>query len=106
VGDCVGVNTAISYRINTEHQHRHHNHMNFQWDLILELNGEWREKEDNDGETNQDSGGLLTFLSPGLRVTTNGFSAALSVGVPIIEDLNSLQSDPQYRVIVIASLSF
>lgn len=106
LGDFVGVNTAISYRINTEHQQHHHDHMNFQWDLILELNGEWRDKEDNDGETNQDSGGLLTFLSPGLRVTTNGFSAALSVGVPIIEDLNGLQSDPQYRVIAIASLSF
>lgn len=106
LGDFVGVNTALSYRINTEHQHNNHNHIDFNWDLILELNGEWREKEDNDGETNQDSGGLLTFLSPGVRVTANGFSASLSVGIPIIEDLNGLQSKPQSRVIASASISF
>ena len=83
-----------------------HDHIDFQWDLILELIGEWREKEDTDEGTNNDSGGLLTFLSPGLRVSTKGFSAALSIGVPIIEDLNGLQSDPQYRVIANTSIAF
>ena len=105
LGDFVGVNTALSYRINSDHNH-HHEHMHVKWDLIFELNGEWREKDDNNGKTNKDSGGLLTFLSPGLRVTTNGFSAALSVGIPVIEDLNGLQSDPQYRVIANASIAF
>lgn len=105
LGDFVGLNTAISYRMNTQHKHQH-NHIDFQWDLILELIGEWREKEDTDEGTNNDSGGLLTFLSPGLRVSTKGFSAALSIGVPIIEDLNGLQSDPQYRVIANTSIAF
>ena len=106
LGDFVGLNAAFSHRIITEHQHSHHDHIDFNWDLILELNNEWREKEDNDGETNQDSGGLLIFLSPGVRISANGFSAALSIGIPIIEDLNGLQSDPKYRVIANASLSF
>ena len=106
LGDFVGLNAAVSYRVTTEHQHNYADHIDFNWDLVLELNSEWREKEDNDGETNQDSGGLLSFLSPGVRVSTNGFSATLSIGIPIIEDLNGLQSDPQYRVIANASLAF
>ena len=107
LGDFVGMNTALSYRINSEHQHSHHDHIDFQWDLIFELNGEWREKEDNDGETNDDSGGLLVFASPGVRVSTNnGLSATLAVGVPVIEDLNGLQSKPQHRVSANVSLLF
>jgi len=106
LGDFVGLNTAFSYRVTTEHQHHHADHIDFNWDLILELNGEWREQEDNDGETNQDSGGLLTFLSPGVRVSTKGFSASFSIGIPVIEDLNGLQSKPQSRVIASASIAF
>ena len=107
LGDFFGANAAISYRINTRHEHQnHHDHLDMQWDLILELNSEWREKEDNDGETNDDSGGLLVFLSPGVRVSANGFSAALSIGIPIVEDLNGLQSEPEARVIAIASIAF
>jgi len=107
LGDFIGLNTAVSYRINSEHGHSHQQtHTDFQWDLILELNGEWREREDVDRETNNDSGGLLAFVSPGLRVSANGFSAALSVGIPVVVDLNGLQSRPQYRVLANTSIAF
>ena len=105
LGDFIGINAALSRRLNTQH-HNHHDHVDLQWDLVLEVNSEWREKEDNDGHTNDDSGGLLVFLSPGLRISTNGLSAAFSIGIPIIEDLNGLQSDPQYRLIANASVAF
>jgi len=106
LGDFVGINAALSYRMNSGHDH-HDEHTHIQWDLILELNGEWREKEDIDGETNDDSGGLIVFASPGVRVSSNnGISAALALGVPVIKDLNGLQSKPQYRLIANASFAF
>lgn len=106
LGNFVGVNTALSYRMKSGHDH-HDKHSYLQWDLIVELNGEWREKEDIDGATNDDSGGLVVFASPGVRVSSNnGLSAALALGVPVIEDLNGLQSKPQYRLIANASFAF
>lgn len=106
LGDFVGVNAAVSYRMESGHDH-HDEHTHLQWDLIAEINGEWREKEDNDGEFNDDSGGLIVFASPGIRVSSNnGLSGALAIGIPIIEDLNGLQSKPQYRLIANASFSF
>ena len=107
LGDFVGLNTAFSYRLNSEHQHSDHSHIDLQWDLIFEINGEWREKEDVDRDTNDDSGGLLVFASPGVRLSTNnGLSASLAAGVPIIEDLNGLQTKPEYRVNANISIAF
>jgi hypothetical protein len=106
LGDFIGANTALSYRMNTEHAHQHHHeHLDFQWDLVVELNGEWRAKENSSGDTNQDSGGFITFLSPGVRVSSKGFSGALSIGIPVIENLHGLQSEPQYRVIANVSIA-
>ena len=105
LGDFVGVNAAISHRLKNTHDD--HDHAHFKWDLILELNGEWREKEDVDGDTNNDSGGSLVFATPGIRVSSqHGFSAALAIGIPVIEDLNGLQSKPQYRFNATASFTF
>lgn len=109
LGDFVGVNLALSHRLGSLNKSDHslHDHSHLNWDLILEANSEWRDREDVDGETNVDSGGLLVFLSPGVRVTTNnGFSAAISAGIPVITDLNGLQSTPQFRVLANASIAF
>ena len=109
LGDFVGANAALSYRLNNLHTHANSSaeHIDVAWDLVLELNGEWRDKEDIDGETNDDSGGTLLFLSPGIRATTDfGMSFSLSVGAPIITDLNGLQSTPQWRAIAGISMGF
>ena len=106
LGNFVGLNIALSHRLKNGHDH-HSQHSHLNWDLIFELNGEWRQKEEIDGTKNNDSGGLLVFASPGIRISSNnGFSGVLAVGIPIIEDLNGLQSEPDYRVIANASLSF
>lgn len=109
LGDFAGINLALSHRLGSlsEDDHSLHDHSHLNWDLILEANSEWRDREDVDGETNVDSGGLLVFLSPGVRVSTNnGFSAAISAGIPVVTDLNGLQSTPQFRVIGNASFAF
>ena len=102
LGDILSVNLALAYRLggaetNDGHHHDEHNH-HF-WDVILELNGEWRDKDEIDGDTNGNSGGTLVSLAPGVRLSsTSGWFTALSVGVPVLEDLNGDQVDPQYRV--------
>jgi hypothetical protein len=38
------------------------------WDLILEANGEWKEKQEIRGDKDKNSGGNTIFISPGTRV--------------------------------------
>ena len=67
-------------------------------DAVLELNGEWQAKQDVAGETDPNSGGNVVFLSPGLRLASNNWSGFATVGIPIVNDLNGLQSEPTYRL--------
>jgi uncharacterized protein with beta-barrel porin domain len=48
-----------------------------------------------------------TAEAPGLRFTApHGWSAFVSVGVPVVEDLNRLQTDTDYRVVAGVGLAF
>ena len=67
-------------------------------DAVLELNGEWQAKQDVAGETDPNSGGNVVFLSPGVRVASNRWSGFVTVGLPIANDLNGLQSEPTHRL--------
>jgi len=70
------------------------------WDAILELNGETRKKNEIDNVNEDNSGGDLLFLSPGVRLSSSdGWSAFLSVGFPVHDDLNGVQTDVDYRVV-------
>jgi len=96
LGDLVSYNAALSYRVHGDHHHQHH----IDWDLILEANGEWRQKETVAGETNHDSGGGLVYLSPGLRATPGGgWNLTLSAGLPVVKSLHGIQSEPDWRII-------
>ena len=68
-------------------------------DAVLELNGEWQAKQNVSSEIDPNSGGNVVFLSPGMRIASNRWSGFVSVGLPIINDLNGLQSEPTYRLI-------
>jgi hypothetical protein len=72
-----------------------------QWalDAILELNGERHQKQTIEGLKDPNSGGHTVFLSPGLRASYGNFSGFISFGVPIVNDMNGLQSKPDYRLI-------
>lgn len=67
-------------------------------DLILEINGEWADKQIEDGEINRDSGGTVLYISPGLRTSMGNVSAFASVGIPIVNELNGIQSEANYRL--------
>jgi hypothetical protein len=118
LGDRFRYNGAVSYRIlggsqefgeGEQHGHHHrgpspHPHGSASnggptIDVALEINGEWQEKQDIAGEIDPNSGGNVVFLSPGFRVASRRWSGFVSVGLPIINDLNGKQSEPEYRLL-------
>src|ERR1043165_7056587 len=67
-------------------------------DVILELNGEWHDYENTAGVKDLNSGGHVLLLSPGLRIARGAFSGFATVGFPIVNQMNGLQSKTEYRV--------
>ncbi len=101
LGDVVNYDFAAAYRVmGGMHEHgdgttEFHQAL----DLVLELNGEWRAKEETSGTKDPHSGGNTLYISPGARYThPAGFASWVSVGLPIAQDLNGKQSDANVRL--------
>lgn len=108
LGDVLGYNLAASYRLggarpsNPYDLDRHHN-----WDLVMELNGEWRDREQIHGIDRPNTGGNVVYLSPGVRYLNGaGWSLALSLGVPVVQDLNGTQVEPDWRMVSALNVAF
>lgn len=71
---------------------------NCSWNLIMELNGEWQDREERSGITINNSGGHTLYFSPGIRFISNqNWSIGTSFGYAVITDQNGNQSEPDYR---------
>jgi hypothetical protein len=69
-------------------------------DVTIEANSLWKAKEEVKGEKDKHSGGTIVFISPGLRVNImKRLNAILSIGIPVIQDLNGEQNDVDYRIV-------
>ena len=75
-------------------------------DVMLELNGEWHDKQVIAGVSDPNTGGNTVYLSPGVRLSVQNFSGFLSVGIPVVNNLNGLQSSPDYRVVTGVAAAF
>jgi len=113
LGDIFNYNFAFSYRTTIPeggHDHHHHKHQGNiidYIDMIVELNGDSRQRVDINGESEEHTGGHTLYISPGLRVgLSHSVSLFTSVGIPVVNDLNGLQSEPDYRVIGGMSVTF
>lgn len=127
LGDSFSYNAAVSYRLGGGRPATPYDLVQTHaWDLILEVNGEWRDRErggehgdkdhHDEGEdptsTHADNhannhGGNLVYLSPGVRYLNRaGWGLSLSVGVPVITNLNGTQVEPGYRLITSVNLAF
>ena len=73
-------------------------------DLVLEVNGEWHDRQS--GEHGFHSGGHTVYLSPGVRLSVDKWSGFVSVGVPIVNDLNGIQPEPEWRLLTGVSVNF
>ena len=75
-------------------------------DAVLELNGEWHGKQRIAGVEDPNSGGNTVYLAPGMRLSYANASGFLSVGVPVVNAVNGLQSKPSHRVVSGFAVSF
>ncbi len=106
LGDIFNYNVALSAPLSSlfndrdDHSsHGHNSHMTDKLNLVLEMNGEWRDRIEIDNETEQNSGGNVVYLSPGVSLTTDGWVASALAGWPVIDDLHGEQSDPEFRFV-------
>lgn len=68
------------------------------WRWLLELNGQWHEKQELGGVSDANSGGMQLFLSPGVRVSwSDHLNWFVSVGLPLVQDLDGVQSETSFR---------
>jgi hypothetical protein len=89
LGDVFNYNTAFSYRAVKKP---------ITVDLLFEANGEWKQKQKTDGAEDENSGGNVVFLSPGIKFSWDkNCMAYLSFGFPVVQDLNGIQADAKYR---------
>lgn len=105
MGDVFNYNLALSYRVNHPHEHgaghHHHDAAENSWDLALELNGEWRDYVSVAGVRQVHTGGNMVYFAPSVRFNSrNGWAAYASLGIPVVEKLNGIQSDPKFRLFV------
>jgi hypothetical protein len=127
LGDRFQYNFAVSYRLTSlgsgehpmfhgaeaheegddgHHHEQGHESTGPSLDLVLELNGEWHAEQVTNGISDPNSGGNTVFISPGLRLSQDKWSGFVSMGIPIVDDLNGIQSEPDWRVIAGATWLF
>jgi hypothetical protein len=112
IGDVFSFNAAMSYRLSegrhpdNGHEHHHQSELKgLKWDLIMELNGETRGKNKIFGISETNSGGTTVYLSPGVKVSAgNGIGGFISLGIPVLQNLNGTQTDVDNRIV--AGISF
>lgn len=123
LGDRAQYGVAVSWRAGNEtpsrphdtdepHPHEHGTDETFSnggyaWDWMLELNGTWENRQEITGIKDRNSGGHRVFLSPGARyVSSDGWAAYLSVGVPVVQNMNGAQTDAKLRLTAGVASSF
>ncbi|HSR63910.1 MAG TPA: transporter [Gammaproteobacteria bacterium] len=113
LGDVFNYNLAANYRVfSPEGDHNHHSHdhgfgLIDYVDAVVELNGDYRERVEINDINDDNSGGHTLYLSPGVRIGLgHKWSVYTSVGIPVLNDLNGIQSEPDYRLIGGISASF
>ena len=98
LGDTFHYNGALAYRAVKGRP---------SFDLVLEANGEWKAEQKIRGVTDENSGGHTLFLSPGVRLSfDSAWSVYLAAGVPVIQELNGVQTDTRLRTSLGVSISF
>lgn len=101
LGDILDYDISVGYRLTDSHVHNTNAaHTDSHWDILLELNGESRERATQGGIDKANQGGTTIYLSPGIAFSTSsGFTGYLSLGLPVVSRLHGLQSEPDYRII-------
>jgi hypothetical protein len=73
---------------------------------LLEINGEWHDRQRIAGIADPNSGGNTVFVSPGLRLTVDNWSSYVLVGIPVVNNYNGVQATPTWHVLAGVSAVF
>ncbi len=116
MGDVFRYDLAWGYRLSEELRHeevhpdgsRHvHGTADTQWDMVLELNGVWKEMVEFGDGKDEDTGGNSVFFAPGVRATTTDHvSLYASVGVPVYQNLHGDEHQTDARMVAGLSWAF
>lgn len=110
LGDRLSLNAAISYSLSEGEAHHDHDtgdHGHNRWTLVLEANGEWEGRQRVEGEIETDSGSKVVYMSPGIKYgSPAGWSAAVSAGFPIWQEVRASHPDNSFRLIMQIGSSF
>lgn len=99
VGDRLDLGVALAYRLTEDIQ----SFPNFS--VFGEVLGVWLDKDEEGGVENDNSGGTVIYLSPGVRVRFNEtVSLSVAPAFPVMQDLNGDQVETRFKLGV--SLSF
>ncbi|MBK8568621.1 MAG: transporter [Nitrosomonadales bacterium] len=100
LGDTFDYNVALSYAfVGMARNNLFVGSNNSSWTGILELNGQWQDRQKTAGLTDPNSGSNIIYLSPGIRYSGGkNWNTALSLGTPIVKNINGYQTPPDYRV--------
>jgi hypothetical protein len=100
LGDNFSYNLALSYAFGAPARNAFFAASNnAPWTAVLELNGERQDRQKTSGEYDFNSGGNVIYISPGVRYSGGkNWNTALSIGTPIVQDLNGYQTPAEYRV--------
>jgi hypothetical protein len=75
-------------------------------DVSLGINGVWSGRQTIDGVRDENTGGNVLFVTPGLRLSTDRWSSFVNVGLPLTRDPNGIQSTPDWHLSTGISLQF
>jgi hypothetical protein len=102
LGDRFAYNAAVSYRFaGIRHEHEEGVvEWHSAWDFVVELNGHVEDEQRVEGETEQHTSGSYLLVSPGVRYTSESrWSAYVSVGVPVFNDMGAAEPDLNVQVL-------
>lgn len=68
------------------------------WFAVLEANATYSQRNTLNGIRDDDSGGFIASLSPGLQYSTRRWIGELAIRVPMIKNLNGNGIEPDYTV--------
>lgn len=103
LGDSLTCNLSFARPIMGADHHHGNSHASLS--MVFEINGEWRDKTEISGETEDNSGGSLLYFSPGLSLNLSQWVFSASVGLPY-ENLNGTQGKPNTRILLRAGREF
>jgi len=70
-----------------------------QWNVVLEANGQWEQRAQDHSRRIDNTGGHLLFLSPGVQVATKHFVIETSIQLPVLQNLNGNQVEPDFTLV-------